>query len=247
MDVEIDRRRPDALPVLRRRGDARGKRGFRLSAARRAAIDRGLMLRDFDQPVRQIEHLPPLHVPLHRNRQPRQTKPARLRLVPHDPIGLGDLPKRVALVSRLPAAFLVRAPAEAAGDARLLLQPIARRRLGTRRTVQVQSAPEVGVLRLQCLVVGSQPFILGPKRRIVREMGGPQRLVRPPQPRDFAAQLPDVAYERGDRVAIVAGVIPTFDSHFCSACLDQSSPGPKFTPTVADRTHSAWELLIGSD
>ena len=131
MDVEIDRRRPDALPVLRRRGDARGKRGFRLSAARRAAIDRGLMLRDFDQPVRQIEHLPPLHVPLHRNRQPRQTKPARLRLVPHDPIGLGDLPKRVALVSRLPAAFLVRAPAEAAGDARLLLQPIARRRLGT--------------------------------------------------------------------------------------------------------------------
>ena len=48
-----------------------------------------------------------------------------------------------------------------------------------------------------------------PKRRIVREMGGPQRLVRPPQPRDFAAQLPDVAYERGDRVAIVAGVIPT--------------------------------------
>ncbi len=136
MDVEIDRRRPDALPVLRRRGDARGKRGFRLSAARRAAIDRGLMLRDLDQPVRQIEHLPPLHVPLHRNRQPRQTKPARLRFVPHDPIGRLDLPERVALVSRLPAAFLVRAPAEAAGDARLLLQPIARRRLGTRRTAK---------------------------------------------------------------------------------------------------------------
>ena len=116
--------------------------------------------------------------------------------------------------------------------------------LEPRRTVQVQSAPEVGVLRLQCLVVGSQPFILGPKRRIVREMGGPQRLVRPPQPRDFAAQLPDVAYERGDRVANRGGSHPHLDSHFCSACLDQSSPGPKFTPTVADRTYSAWELPL---
>ena len=38
------------------------------------------------------------------------------------------------------------------------------------------SSPEVGVLRLQCLVLGSQRFTLGPMRRIVREMGGPQCL-----------------------------------------------------------------------
>ena len=91
MDVEIDRRRPDALAILRRRGDARGKLGFRLSAARRAAIDRGLMLGDLDQPLGQIEHLPPLHASLHRSRQPGLTMKARLRRVPHHPIRRLDL------------------------------------------------------------------------------------------------------------------------------------------------------------
>ena len=133
MDVEIDRRRSNALAVLRRRGDARGKLGFRLSAAPRAAIDRGLVFGDLDQPLGQIEHLPPLHAPLHRSRQPPAAMEARLSLMPHDPIGLSDLPERVALVTSLSAALLARAPAKAAGNARLLLQPVARRRLGAVR------------------------------------------------------------------------------------------------------------------
>ena len=80
--------------------------------------------------------------------------------------------------------------------------------LEPRRTVQVQSAPEVGVLRLQCLVVGSQPFILGPKRRIVREMGGPQHLVRrshATSPRN--CQMSPMSAAIGSRIG--AGVIPT--------------------------------------
>jgi hypothetical protein len=81
-----------------------------------ANVDRGLVLRDLDQPLGQIEHLPPLHAPLHRSRQPRAAMEARLRLMPHDPIGRLNLPERVALMSHLPAAFLARASAKAARD-----------------------------------------------------------------------------------------------------------------------------------
>jgi hypothetical protein len=61
LDGEIDRRRSDPFAILGRRGDARGKLGFRLEAASRAAINRGLVFGDLDQPLGQIEHLSLLH------------------------------------------------------------------------------------------------------------------------------------------------------------------------------------------
>ena len=185
MDVEIDRRRSNALAVLRRRGDARGKLGFRLSAAPRAAIDRGLVFGDLDQPLGQIEHLPPLHAPLHRSRQPPAAMEARLSLMPHDPIGLSDLPERVALVTSLSAALLARAPAKAAGNARLLLQPVARRRLGAVRTVQVQSSPKLGVLRPKRRALGSKRCVLGPQALLL----APKLRVLRPKSLDQLANL----------------------------------------------------------
>jgi hypothetical protein len=130
LDVEIDRRRFDPLAVLGRRGDARGKLGLRLEAAGRAAIDRGLVLGDLDQPLGQIEHLPLLHPRLHRSGEGGAAATTGARRMPLDPIGGFDLFERVALVPGLPAALLARAPPKAAGNARLLLQPVARRRLG---------------------------------------------------------------------------------------------------------------------
>src|SRR5271166_5546189 len=65
------------------------------------------------------------------------------RLVPNHAIGIGDLRQRAALVAGLAAARLARAAAQAARDARLLLQPVARRRLGTVRAVLPQLAAKV--------------------------------------------------------------------------------------------------------
>jgi len=49
----------------------------------------------------------------------------------------------------LPAARLARAAAQAARDTRLLLQPIARRRLGTVRTVLSQLSTKIGDFSLK--------------------------------------------------------------------------------------------------
>src|SRR6516164_3788764 len=68
---------------------------------------------------------------------------ARARLMLNHPIGIGDLPQRAALVARLAAARLARAAAQAARDARLLLQPFARRRLGAVRAVLPQLPAKV--------------------------------------------------------------------------------------------------------
>src|SRR5260370_38385609 len=48
-----------------------------------------------------------------------------------------------------PAARLARAAAQAARDTRLLLQPVARRRLGTVRTVPSQLSTKIGDFSLQ--------------------------------------------------------------------------------------------------
>ncbi len=68
---------------------------------------------------------------------------ARARLMPNHAIGIGDLPQRAALVAGLAAARLARAAAQAARDARLLLQPVARRRLGAVRAVLPQLSAKV--------------------------------------------------------------------------------------------------------
>ena len=156
LDVEIDRRRLDALAILHRRDHAIGKRRLRLAPAMVAAVDRGLMFRDREQALGKIEHLALLD-PARRLRVERPTAvPARACLVPNHPIGIGDLPQRAALVARLPAARLARATAQAAGVARLLPQPVARRRLGAVRTVLSQLPPKLRHFSLKRRDLASQ-------------------------------------------------------------------------------------------
>jgi len=108
-----------------------------------AAVDRGLMFGDQERPLDKIERLALLNA-LGRLRIERPTAmAARARLVANHAIGIGDLPQRAALVARLAAARLARAAAQAAWKARLLLQPVARRRLGTRRAVLPQLPAKV--------------------------------------------------------------------------------------------------------
>ncbi len=160
LDVEIDRRRPDALAVLGRRGDAGGKLSLGLQTASRTAIDQGLVLGDLDQPLGQIEHLPLLHPHSHRSGQAGAAVTTQVRRMPLDSIGGLDLFERVALVPGLPAARLARASPKAARNARLLLQPVARRRL---RTVQVQSSSKLGRLGAEGAVVSPQRLVLAPQ------------------------------------------------------------------------------------
>ena len=223
MDVEINRRRSNALAVLRRRGDARGKLGLRLPAARRTAIERALVFGDLDQPLGQVEHLSSLHPRLHRRSQDGAAAAARLRFVPHHPIRRLDLPERVALVSRLPAAFLARAPAKAAGDARLLLQPVARRRLGAVRTVQVQSSPKLGVLRPKLGVLRPKRRALGSKRCVP----GPQALVLAPKLGVLAPQSPD-------QLANFGGIHPNLDLCLHRTCRGLGRQTQKFHRTCGN-------------
>src|SRR5208282_4495813 len=96
LDVQIDRRRLEALAILRRRDHAFGKRRLRHPSAIRAAVGRSLMLRHQQQALGKIEHLALLDRDL-RLRIERQTAmPAHARLVRNHEIGLGDLPQRVA-------------------------------------------------------------------------------------------------------------------------------------------------------
>ena len=113
LDVEIDRRRLDALAILGRRDHAFGKRRLRHASAMLAAIDRGLMFRDQQRALGKIEHLALLD-PYRRLRvERRTTMSARAGLMPNNGIGIGDLPQRAALVALLAAARLARATAKA--------------------------------------------------------------------------------------------------------------------------------------
>ena len=143
LDIEIDRRRLDALAILGGRDHAIGKRRLGRVAAIFAAVNRGLMFGDHERALGKIEHLALLD-PRGRLRIERRTAmAARARLMPNHPIGTGDLPQRAALVAGLAAAGLARAAAQAARDARLLLQPVARRGLGAVRTVLPQLSAKV--------------------------------------------------------------------------------------------------------
>jgi hypothetical protein len=57
LDIEIDRRRLDALAILHGREHAIEKRRLRLALAIFAAVDRGLMFRDRERALGKIEHL----------------------------------------------------------------------------------------------------------------------------------------------------------------------------------------------
>src|SRR5208337_2681023 len=143
LDIEIDRRRLDALAILHGRHHAIGKRRLRLAPAIFAAVDRGLMFGDHERALGKVEHLAFLG-PGRRLRIERRTAVAAgARLVSNHPIGIGDLPQRIALVALLPAARLARSAAQAASVARLLPQPVARRRPGTVGTVLTQLPAKV--------------------------------------------------------------------------------------------------------
>src|SRR6266403_3777632 len=135
LDIEIDRRGPDALAILSGRNHSLGKRRLRLAAAMWAAVDRGLMFRNNERALGTVEHLALLDPDRRLWFERRAAMAAGARLVPNHMIRISDLPQRAALVALLPAARLARAASQAARDTRLLLQPVARRRLGTVRTV----------------------------------------------------------------------------------------------------------------
>ena len=156
LDIEIDRRRLDPLAILHSRDHAIRKRRFRLAAATGATVDRRPMLRDHERALGKVEHLAFLDP----DRRLRIERPpaaaAGARLVPNHPIGIGDLPQRGALVAPLTAARLARRSAQAASDAMLLLQPVARRGLGTVRTVLPQLSAKLRHFSLKRRDLASQ-------------------------------------------------------------------------------------------
>ena len=96
------------------------------------------MFGDHQRPLGKVEHLALLD-PDRRLRIERRTAMATgARRVLNHAIRIGDLSQRIPFVALLPAARLARAAAQAAGNAKLLLQSIARRRLGTVGTVPPQ-------------------------------------------------------------------------------------------------------------
>lgn len=156
LGVEIDGRRPDALAILGRRNDAIGEVGARASAASRAVVDRRAMLGHDQRLLRKIEDLALLLADLRGRQKPRLAMRASLGRVLDDPVGLGDLAQRIAAMAFLAPAPLARARAQAFQDPGLLLQPVARRRLGAVGAVQALPSPKLGVLRLQNLYPAHQ-------------------------------------------------------------------------------------------
>ena len=122
------------------------------------------MFGDHEPRLGRIEHLPLLNARDHRGRQPGEAMAARLRFVALDDVGLCDRLQRVAGVSGLPAARLARLAAQAAGDARRLLQAVARRRLAAVRAVLVQLTPEVRHFLAQRRVLNPQNLNLALQR-----------------------------------------------------------------------------------
>ena len=146
LQMQIDGRRAQPLAILRRRLDAIGKGRPRAPAAAGAGVNGPPVLGDFDQLLRQVEHLARLHLPRHRERQAGSAMATGGRFVQHDPVRIGDPLERIALVASLSPARLARGFAQAH---RLLPQSVARRRLRTRRTVEAKPALQIGVLRPQ--------------------------------------------------------------------------------------------------
>ena len=109
LNVEIDRRRLDALAILGRRDDALGKSRSRFTATVRAAMDRRPVFGHLDHALGKVEHLPFFRAD-HRTRvKPSATMAAKSCGALDDPVGVGDLAKRIAPVALLTAARLARA------------------------------------------------------------------------------------------------------------------------------------------
>ena len=156
LGVEIDGRRLDALAILGRRNDALGEVGAGPQAAGRAVVDRRAVLGHDQRLLRKIEHLPRLPADLGIRQKPRLAMLADLGRMLDDRVGFGDLAQRVAAMAFLASARLARARAQALQNPRLLLQPVARRRLGAVGAVQIQTSPKLGVLGPKRLDLASE-------------------------------------------------------------------------------------------
>jgi hypothetical protein len=99
------------------------------------------------QALGQIEHLPFLLIDHAAPVEIRAAMPASRRSVFDHGVGFDDLPQRVALVALLSPARLARARAQTAQNARLPLQPVARR--GSHPSCELQKN-EVKGLKLLC-------------------------------------------------------------------------------------------------
>src|SRR5271165_4338131 len=94
LDIEIDRRRLDALAILGGRDHAIGKRRLGHAAAIFAAVNRGLMLGDHERALDKIEHLALLDLRGPPRIERRTAMAACARLVPNRAIGIGDLQQK---------------------------------------------------------------------------------------------------------------------------------------------------------
>jgi hypothetical protein len=84
-------------------------------------MDRSAVFGHLDPALGKVEHLPFFRAD-HRTRvEPSATMAAERGGVLDDPVGVGDLAKRIAPVALLTAARFARARAQAAKNARLLL------------------------------------------------------------------------------------------------------------------------------
>jgi hypothetical protein len=109
LDIEIDRRRPDALAILGRRHALR-KSSPRHASAMRATVNRGLMFGDHKHALGNIENLPLLSS-RRRPRIERQTAIATSAgLVSNHGIEMGHLPQSAAFVARLAPLGLPERP-----------------------------------------------------------------------------------------------------------------------------------------
>ena len=125
LDVEIDRRGLDALAILGRRDHALGKSRSRFAATVRAAMDRSAVFGHLDHALGKVQHLPPFRADCRTRVEPSATMAAERCHMLDDPVGVGDLAKRFAPVALLTAALFARTRAQAAKNARLLLQSVA--------------------------------------------------------------------------------------------------------------------------
>ena len=148
LDIEIDRRGPDALAILSGRDHSHGKRRLCLAAAMRAAVDRGLMFRNHERALGKVEHLALLDPDRRLRFERRTAMAAGARRVPNHAIRIAELASNVfPLLALLPVARLARAASQAARDTRLLLQTVARRRLGTVGAIPPQLPAKVRTLQ----------------------------------------------------------------------------------------------------
>src|SRR5271165_221231 len=145
-----------------------------------------------------------------------------------DRVGSGDLAQRVAAMAFLASARLARARAQALQNPRLLLQPVARRRLGAVGAVQIQTSPKLGVLGPKRLDLAServdQLHDFGRKNHSTLESE-----VRAPVPKNRNADIdspPGVAFRTHPGLAVTrwrnGGAIPCMSAWAASGTASRS-------------------------